>query len=135
MFLNQTQNSSKQQVSHLSWRKRGFQLKNMNTRLVIGHTVATQAKLASFSEFCKRKGEPLRSLPNLLLFGAEGSAGLQNLPNLPFSEFRSQSNTNPRGGGDNYHICGCDFRRQMEHPRHPPIEVTPPPPREKFRVF
>ena len=24
-------------------------------------------------------------------------------------------------------MLGCDFRRQMAHPNHPPIELTPPP--------
>ena len=26
-----------------------------------------------------------------------------------------------------HEFLGCDFRRQMANPRHPPIEVTPPP--------
>ena len=38
--------------------------------------------------------EALQCLLNLLPFGAEGSAGLPNLQNLPFSEFGSKSNAN-----------------------------------------
>ena len=56
-------------------------------------------KVASFSEFCKCSRESLKSLPNLLLFGVEGSAGLPNLPNLRFSELGCQSNTNSESLG------------------------------------
>ena len=52
------------------------------------------SRFASSSEFLKWKRESLQCLPNLLPFGAECSVGLLNLPNLPFSEFGSQSNTN-----------------------------------------
>ena len=87
---NQTQNSSKQQISDLSSRRRGFQLKNTKTSLVLSNA----SKVASFSEFCKYNRESLKSLPNLLSFEAEGLARLPNLPNLPFSELGKQSNTN-----------------------------------------
>ena len=39
------------------------------------------------------KREFLQSLPNIPPVGAESSAGLPDLPNLPFSEFGDQSNT------------------------------------------
>ena len=51
-------------------------------------------KVASFQSSANEIENPLQSLPNLLPFGAEGSAGLLNLPNEPFSELGSQSNTN-----------------------------------------
>ena len=39
-------------------------------------------------------GTEVFSLPNLLLFGAKGSAGFPNQLNLPLSRFGSQSKTN-----------------------------------------
>ena len=77
-------------------------MKNTKTSLVLGNdkqvtdnTVATRANSPHFQSFAnEEKRESLQSLPNLLPFGAEDLAGLPNLLNLPFSDFRSQSNTN-----------------------------------------
>ena len=56
-------------------------------------TVAARAKSPCF-RVLEMKSRISPNSVKLCAFGAESSAGLPNLPNLPFSELRSQSNTN-----------------------------------------
>ena len=63
-------------------------------RVKLPITVATPAKLPRSQSFANENENLSKVCQNLLPFGAEGSAGLPNLPNMRFSELGSQSNTN-----------------------------------------
>ena len=107
-FPNQTQHSSKQQVSYSSWQKRGFQLKNTKTSLVFGNkdrtdsiTIANSPRFQSFANKNENLSKVCQTFRLLELKARQAFQTCQtcrfrnlvvnqtqilSLPTLPFSE-------------------------------------------------
>ena len=108
---NQTKNSSRQQISDSAWRKRGLQMKNAKTSLVLGNkawtdsiTIAARTNSPRFRSFAKENENLLKVSQTFRLLEQKVRQAFQtcqtcrfrnlvviqtqipSLPSLPFSE-------------------------------------------------
>ena len=114
-FPAKTQNSSKQQVSDSSWRKKDSSLKKRKRVQWWQRTVRLPITLAmqADSPHCQSFTNENDTISKVRQTGAEGWAGLPNRQNLPFSGFESQSNTNSKSSKATFFSIGIS----QTHPK------------------